>query len=129
MKRIRNATRKPLGSAVVAGLVVALFGWIATAAVWNHSDYSSSADDRAAHAPTPPPKASPASQQKSSGLTVNQIYQADGPGVAFVQSTLASQPASPLNPFGGSSGGTATGSGFVIDHQGHILTNAHVVNG
>ena len=25
--------------------------------------------------------------------------------------------------------GTATGSGFVIDHAGHILTNAHVVDG
>ena len=25
--------------------------------------------------------------------------------------------------------GTATGSGFVIDKEGHILTNAHVVEG
>jgi S1-C subfamily serine protease len=129
MNKIRKTARTPLGSAVIGGLVVALLGWLAIAAGWVHSDSSTSASATAALAPTPLPKATNASEQHSSGLTVNQIYKADGPGVAFVQSTLASQPASPFDPFGGSSGGTATGSGFVIDHQGHILTNAHVVNG
>src|SRR5439155_1610124 len=50
-------------------------------------------------------------------------------GVAFIQAESAPRPPSPFNPFGGSGGGTATGSGFVIDTDGHILTNAHVVNG
>jgi S1-C subfamily serine protease len=127
MTRIREAARTPLGSAVVGGLVVALLGWIAIAAGWVHSD-SSSSTAVPSLAPAPLPKQTNASQQKSSGLTVDQIYRADGPGVAFIQAQQAPQAPSPLNPFGGG-GGTATGSGFVIDHQGHILTNAHVVNG
>jgi putative serine protease PepD len=32
-------------------------------------------------------------------------------------------------PFGGQTPGEATGSGFVIDEEGHIVTNQHVVDG
>jgi putative serine protease PepD len=49
--------------------------------------------------------------------------------VAFIQAQSAPQPPSAFNPFGGGGGGTATGSGFVIDGEGHILTNAHVIEG
>jgi len=129
MSRIRRAARTPLGSAVVGGLVVAVLGWIAIAAGWIHSDSSSSAEVSAALAPAPVPQQAVHQSSSGGGLTVDQIYKEDGPGVAFVQATQAPQQPSPFNPFGGSGGGTATGSGFVIDHQGHILTNAHVVNG
>jgi S1-C subfamily serine protease len=64
------------------------------------------------------------------GDTVAKIYKADSAGVAFVQAEQRPQPASPFDLFGGGSGGgTATGSGFVIDTDGHILTNNHVVSG
>jgi S1-C subfamily serine protease len=129
MSRIRRAARTPLGSAVVGGLVVAVFGWIAIAAGWIHTDTSSSANVSAALAPAPVPQQAVHQSSSGGGLTVDQIYKEDGPGVAFIQATQAPQQPSPFNPFGGSGGGTATGSGFVIDHQGHILTNAHVVNG
>src|SRR3954451_7917133 len=130
MTRIRRAARTPLGSAVVGGLVVAIFGWIAIGAGWVHSDSSGATDVVPSLAPTPvPQQAVQHGNGAGGGLTVDQIYKADGPGVAFVQATQAPQAPSPFNPFGGSGGGTATGSGFVIDHQGHILTNAHVVNG
>jgi S1-C subfamily serine protease len=62
-------------------------------------------------------------------LTVNEIYKQDSPGVAFIQAQQKPQGSSLLNPFGGGGGGTASGSGFVIDHDGHVLTNAHVVDG
>jgi len=60
------------------------------------------------------------------GLTVSDIYDRDGPGVVFIQSDIKSQGTSPFGlPDQG--GGVATGSGFVLDKDGYILTNAHVV--
>jgi S1-C subfamily serine protease len=66
--------------------------------------------------------------QQSTGLTPHQIYERDAPGVALVTSTIVKQVESPFS-LGGESQeqGTATGSGFVIDSNGTILTNWHVV--
>jgi S1-C subfamily serine protease len=66
------------------------------------------------------------SKSSSSAPTVEEIYKSDGPGVVFVQAKVGQQSNS---PFGSSQSGTATGSGFVIDQKGNILTNAHVVEG
>ena len=67
----------------------------------------------------------------STGLTAREIYRRDAPGVVFIQARALSPTESPFDFFGG--GQTpdqdATGSGFVIDDEGHILTNAHVVSG
>ena len=63
---------------------------------------------------------------------VNQIYKNDGDGVAFIESQIPAQESQSLSPFGepeSEGGGTATGSGFVIDTEGHMLTNNHVVEG
>jgi len=126
MSKARQVARTPFGAALIGGLVVGIFGWIAIAAGW--VDAQSSGSDAAAIAPSPLPE--PAAQQSSGkGLTVNEIYRADAPGVVYVQAQQAPKAPSPLDPFGGSGGGTATGSGFVVDHAGHILTNAHVVDG
>jgi S1-C subfamily serine protease len=129
MSKVKRISSTPLGSAVIGGLIVAVIGLIAIAA--GLVDSSSSTNTVATLAPAPLPQ--PAAQTTGKGQTVNQIYQEDSPGVVFVQSTLQSQGASLINPFGGggggSSGGTATGSGFVLDHSGDILTNAHVVDG
>jgi S1-C subfamily serine protease len=71
------------------------------------------------------PAEAPLSDQ---GLTVNDIYGRAAPGVAYIEAQHAAQAPSPLNPIP-QGGGTATGSGFVVDGDGHILTNAHVVAG
>jgi putative serine protease PepD len=60
------------------------------------------------------------------GLTARQIYDRAAGSVAFITSQIR-QPSD--NPFGGVQSGTATGSGFVIDPKGLIVTNAHVVDG
>ncbi|HXM86782.1 MAG TPA: trypsin-like peptidase domain-containing protein [Solirubrobacteraceae bacterium] len=69
--------------------------------------------------------------QQSDGLTPHDIYVKDAPGVAFVTSTIVQKSeSSPFNLFGGSETqqkGEATGSGIVIDANGTILTNYHVV--
>jgi S1-C subfamily serine protease len=68
----------------------------------------------------------PASDSKASGKTVPEIYKQEGPGVVFIEARGVSND----SPFGlpGQSQ-TATGSGFVLDKDGYILTNDHVVEG
>ncbi len=62
-------------------------------------------------------------------LTARDIYKRDAPGVVFVRSQSVAPSDSPFDFYGGQAQPSeATGSGFVIDDEGHILTNAHVVN-
>jgi S1-C subfamily serine protease len=69
--------------------------------------------------------ATPASDAK--GLTARDIYKRDAPGVVFITAQIVQQDNSFFFPQ--TQRGTATGSGFVIDNDGHILTNAHVISG
>jgi S1-C subfamily serine protease len=64
-----------------------------------------------------------------SGLTAREIYKRDAPGVVNVRAQIVQQVDSPFDPFGQGPQGVATGSGFVLDKGGHILTNAHVIEG
>jgi putative serine protease PepD len=67
---------------------------------------------------------------RDGGLTARDIYKRDAPGVVFVRAQIVQRTQSPFD-FGlpQEQRGEATGSGFVIDRDGTILTNAHVVNG
>ena len=60
-------------------------------------------------------------------LTARAIYVRDAPGVVYVQSQITRTATTPLGGVTPESG-EATGSGFVIDTDGTILTNAHVVD-
>jgi S1-C subfamily serine protease len=66
----------------------------------------------------------------NSGLTARDIYKRDAPGVVFIRAQIVQRVESPFD-FGlpQEQQGEATGSGFVIDKDGTILTNAHVING
>jgi S1-C subfamily serine protease len=63
------------------------------------------------------------------GLTAADIYERYAPGVVFVRSEVTQQTQNPFDPFGGTQRSEATGSGFVIDASGDILTNNHVIEG
>ncbi len=72
---------------------------------------------------------SPARDTRSAALTPREIYKRDAPGVVFVKSEIVQRSQSPFDLFPTEQRGEATGSGFVIDKQGDILTNAHVISG
>jgi S1-C subfamily serine protease len=63
------------------------------------------------------------------GLTAADIYQRYAPGVVYVRSEVTEQTQNPFDPFGGTQRSESTGSGFVIDASGDILTNNHVIDG
>jgi S1-C subfamily serine protease len=71
-----------------------------------------------------------ASQKDGNTLTARDIYKRDAPGVAFVRAQIVRRTSSPFD-FGipQEQQGTSTGSGFVLDKDGTIATNAHVVEG
>ena len=75
---------------------------------------------------TQQPITQPAADEGGRGLTVGGIYERVRPGVVFIEAEGTAS----VSPFGfpEGRGGTATGSGFVLDREGYILTNAHVVD-
>ncbi len=119
---MRRTFAVPFIAALVGGAIVAAV--IAAAGGLNSS---TSTVTTVQSAPLQPSNAS----QVNTGLTPHEIYVRDAPGVVFVTSTIVQQgESSPFNLFGGGETqrqGKATGSGIVIDGNGTILTNYHVV--
>ena len=75
-----------------------------------------------------PVAAQPASA-RGSGLTPHAIYERDAPGVVFVKALVIEQVQDPFDLFPQRVQSSSTGSGFLINGTGLILTNAHVING
>jgi S1-C subfamily serine protease len=120
---MRRFFRTSFGSALLGGAIVAAFGWVAIAAGWIQAH-----NGKATVTVATPLSAPVDAREEGDTNLVNEIYRRDGQGVAFISSDLPAQEAS--GPFGESQGGgTATGSGFLIDTEGHIVTNNHVVEG
>jgi S1-C subfamily serine protease len=61
------------------------------------------------------------------GLSAREIYKRDAPGVVFIRAQTLRTGPTPFDVFDTVQPTEATGSGFVIDEDGLILTNAHVV--
>jgi S1-C subfamily serine protease len=98
----------------VALVAAALIGGVASVGLWEAVD-----DDTAPAAATATATVNRPVAVKSG--SVADIYEQTIPGVVEIsaQSAAAGQPG----------GGTATGSGWVLDGEGHIVTNQHVVDG
>ncbi|HSS34025.1 MAG TPA: trypsin-like peptidase domain-containing protein [Solirubrobacterales bacterium] len=128
MSERKSFFRSSFGSALLGGAVVAVVGLIAIATGLVKSDGGSTTTITQ---PLAAPVATKSDDGDSTNL-VNQIYKTDGNGVAFIESQIPASESSEVSPFGlpeESGGGTATGSGFVIDGEGHIITNNHVIEG
>ena len=123
---MKKLIRTPFASAIAGGLVVAVVGLVAIGTGLVDSGSSTTTVTTTLPAGSTPETALASNPGKAE--TVNQIYTQDAPGVVYITAQQKAQ-TSPFNPFGQSQGGTATGSGFVIDNDGHILTNNHVVAG
>ena len=70
--------------------------------------------------------ASPVAQRGA--LSAREIYRRDAPGVVYIRARSIQATPSPFD-FAQRSENVATGSGFVIDQEGRLLTNAHLVAG
>jgi S1-C subfamily serine protease len=121
MNSSTSSFRQSLIAALLGGLVVAVLGFLAVTAGWVGKTETTTQTIAAA-------TTTPVSGAGERNL-VNQIYERDGDGVGFITAEGVEDGSSGLSPFGGGGSGTATGSGFLIDTEGHMVTNDHVVSG
>jgi S1-C subfamily serine protease len=117
-------TRSPLANllaGVLGGLIVLVIGAVLIATdVIDTGDTTTVVRPESTTQPT-------AASTGSAGRSVRDIYKQEGRGVVFIESQGVTTDSA--SPFGGPQEGTATGSGFVVDDAGTIVTNAHVVEG
>jgi S1-C subfamily serine protease len=115
MARMSRLVSFIAGAAAVGAIVAVL----ALAGAFGGDDTVSSAQSPPPATPTPRTTTNPALGKTAN---VSDIYAKTSPGVVFVQANSGRGQL----PFPGG-GRAASGSGFVIDTAGHIVTNDHVV--
>jgi len=117
-------TKRPLSnivSGLVGGLIVLIVGAVLISTnVIDTGDTKTVVREVQTTQPT-------AGTTGTGGRSVRDIYKQEGRGVVFIQANGVTTDQS--SPFGTPQQGTATGSGFVLDKDGYIATNAHVVEG
>lgn len=108
---------------LLLALASALIAVGATAVVYNLGDIFSRSGGSATQAESAPPAAISDPAQVSDEQNSIEVYRSMSPGVAFINTTSVRQ------GWFGEQEGRGNGSGSVIDTQGHILTNHHVIEG
>jgi putative serine protease PepD len=115
--------KRTLGIVFAAAVVGALAGGLIGVLL----DGGSGEGAAPAAAATGPSLAVPAAGSR--GLTAEQIYRRDAPGVVVITDTQTEVVPPTFFTPGGTQKVGALGSGFVIDKRGDIVTNDHVVQG
>ena len=105
----------PFGSALLGGAVVAVFAALAFATGLVSTSGGSTTTTHEVVRSSGANTVADLTSNDEGGNTINEIYKADANGVAFIESKMAE--------------GVASGSGVVLDDEGHVLTNNHVVEG
>ncbi len=117
---MRKALASPFLAALTGGLVVA----VALVAL------GVDRGDRTKTVVQPGPvSGTPVANRSPSSLTARDIYKRVAPGVVNVKAQIVQRVQSPFDLTPQDQRGEASGSGFVVDPQGYILTNAHVIEG
>lgn len=80
-------------------------------------------------APLATPSATDAAEGEGGAMTAREIYERDAPGVVQVLAAVQQPSDSPFGMPQQQRQGQSSGSGFVIDEKGTILTNEHVIDG
>ncbi len=104
--------------ALAAGLVGGGAAFAIGAAVWDDSDTTTVVERSNGDGDV---SVSALAEDETQPRTIGEIYREMGPGVVQITSEVVS------DSFFGEQRGEALGSGFVIDKQGHVVTNYHVV--
>lgn len=111
--------RSQFVSAVIGGLVVAV-GFLALGVTGRRTTRTVVEEAPIAGQPA---------ARTTAGLTANRIYVDDAPGVVFVRAEVIQQVQNPFDLFPHQEQSESTGSGFLINRQGDLLTNYHLIEG
>jgi len=116
---MRRLLKSHFVSAVLGGLVVG--GALLVSGVAGRSQTETIVDQA--------PLVAQKTTDPTSGQTALGIYDRFAPGVVFVRAKLVEQVDSPFNLFHERESQVSTGTGFLVDRFGDILTNYHVISG
>jgi S1-C subfamily serine protease len=116
---MKSFLRSPLVSAAIGGLTVA--GAFLAFGVTGRRTVRTVIEEA-------PLSAMPATDA-ASGLTPYEIYEHDSRGVVFVHADVAPTATDPFESSSEQESSVSTGSGFVVNRRGDILTNYHLIAG
>lgn len=123
MKKESTRVRDIFLAAVAGGVVVATLAFLLVSA--------GAIPERSADRLAPSTLASISERGPGTGDSaspINRIYRETEAGIGFITATRQSD-RQEYSPFGQPEGGEATGTGFLIDRDGWMVTNNHVVAG
>jgi serine protease DegS len=116
---MKSPTRSHFAASLVGGAVVA--GTLLALGVTGHGNTETIIEGS--------PFAARPAATGGTRLTAHAIYERDAPGVVFVRAQIIQQVQDPFDLFPAQERSISTGSGFLIDGTGDILTNYHVIEG